>query len=139
MAVSDWRKPLEIMEREAITALAELTSGYAGEMALREMAALVVVTAHQVPELVERGVFPPGELDDEALRAMAVVVDIAATWDDETEGIEAFVGGLDPEDLARLAGASRIWARAVWDEMVPLGAAEKERTLAALRRGGGGG
>ena len=133
MAVAEWRKPLEIMEREAIAALAGLTAGQAGAMPPREMAALVVRTAHQIPELVEAGVFPPGDLDEAAMRAMAVVVDLAAAWEDEAEGIAEFVGGIEAGDLARLAEAAPVWARAVWEGMVPLGAAEKAEALAALR------
>jgi hypothetical protein len=135
MAIKDWHKPLEVMEREAIATLAELTAADPDEPPTREMAARVVATAHQIPELVERGAFPPGELDDEAMRAMAVVVDIAAAWEDEAESLREFVASLDAEDLARLGAAAHLWARAVWEEMVPLGAAEKERVLAAYRRG----
>jgi hypothetical protein len=134
MAVEEWRKPREQMEREAITALAELTAGHAGEAPLREVAALAIIAAHQIPELVELGAFPPGELDPEAMRAMVVVTDIAAGWDDEAESIEDYVGGIEADDLARLAGAARIWARGVWERMVPLSTLEKQKTLAALRR-----
>jgi hypothetical protein len=134
MAVQDWRKSREQMEREAITALAELTAGFGGEVALREMASLIIVTAHQVPELVEMGAFLEGDLDDEAMAAMAVVVDIAAGWDDEEEAVEDYTGELDEHDLTRLAGHARVWAAAVWETMVPLSVEEKETTLAALRQ-----
>ena len=97
MAIKDWHKPLEVMEREAIATLAELTAADPDEPLTREMAARVVATAHQIPELVERGAFPPGELDDEAMQAMAVVVDIAAAWEDEAESLREFIAGLDAE------------------------------------------
>jgi hypothetical protein len=134
MATGEWRKPREQMEREAITALAELAAGYAGEAPLRELAALAVIASRQIPELVEMGAFPPGELGPEAMRAMVVVTDIAAGWDDVAERIEEFVGGIEDDDLARLAGAARIWARSVWETMVPLSPLDKQKTLAALRR-----
>lgn len=134
MAVEEWRKPVPQMQREAISALAELASGRQQAQApLRETAALVTIAAHQVPALVEAGAFRPGDLDDEAMQAMAVVVDIAAAWDPETEGIESFVGGLDEDDLMRLASASALWAKAVWDDMVPLPEAEKARLVAGMR------
>lgn len=134
MATGEWRKPREQMEREAITALAELAAGYAGEAPLREMAALAVIASRQIPELVDMGVFPHGELGPDAMRAMVVVTDIAAGWDDERERIEEFVGGIENDDLARLAGAARIWAHGVWETMVPLSPLDKQKTLAALRR-----
>lgn len=134
MAVKDWRKSREQMERESIAALAELVAE-ADALDPREAAILAIVTAHQVPELVAMGAFTEGELDDEALGAMAVVVDIAAGWDDEAEAIEEYAGELDDHDLARLGRAARTWARAVWDQMVPLSPEEKQTTLASLRPG----
>lgn len=134
MAIGEWRKPREQMEREAITALAELAAGYAGEAPLRDMARLAVIASRQIPELVDMGVFRRGELGPDAMRAMVVVTDIAAGWDDERESIEEFVGGIENDDLARLAGAARIWARGVWETMVPLSPVDKQKTLAALRR-----
>ena len=50
MAIQDWRKSREHMEREAIAALAELVMNEAGRLPLREAAALAIITAHQVPE-----------------------------------------------------------------------------------------
>jgi hypothetical protein len=135
MAVKDWRKSREQMEREAIAALAELVADEEGGLEPREAAALAIVTAHQVPELVEMGAFGEGDLDDTALAAMAVVVDVAAGWDDEAESIDDHVGDLDEHDLMRLGRAARTWARAVWDQMVPLSTAEKQTTLASLRQG----
>ncbi len=134
MAVQDWRKSREHMEREAIAALAELVEDPDGTLDPREAAMLAIVTAHQVPELVEMGAFEEGDFDDAAMNAMAVVVDIAAGWDDEDEAIDEFVGDLDEHDLMRLGRAARTWARAVWDQMVPLSAEEKQTTLASLRR-----
>lgn len=133
MAIQDWRKSREHMEREAIAALAELVADEDGALPLREAATLAIITAHQVPELVEMGAFAEGDLDDEAMSAMAVVVDIAAGWDDAAEGIGDYVGSLDEHDLMRLARAVRPWAVAVWAQMVPLSEAEKETTLASLR------
>jgi hypothetical protein len=135
MAVQDWRKAREHMEREAIAALAELISDEDGALPPRDRAALAIVTAHQVPELVEMGAFTEGDFDDEALGAMAVVVDIASGWNDEEEALTDYVGGLDEHDLMRLERAARLWAGAVWDQMVPLSEAEKETTLGALRPG----
>src|SRR3954454_1603845 len=119
------------MEREAIAALAELVMNEDGRLPLREAAALAVVTAHQVPELVEMGAFEAGDLDDEAMNATAVVVDIASGWDDESESVAEYVEGLDKHDLERLARHSQAWAAAVWAQMVPLSEAEKETTLAS--------
>ena len=133
MATQEWRKAREHMEREAIAALAELTLNEGGRMPLREAAALAVVTAHQVPELVEMGAFEVGDLDDEAMNATAVVVDIASGWDDEGESVAEYVESLDEHDLERLARHSREWAAAVWQQMVPLSEAEKETTLASLK------
>ncbi|MEN0077012.1 MAG: hypothetical protein AAGC69_21695 [Paracraurococcus sp.] len=135
MAIQDWRKSREQMEREAIAALAELVADAEGELPLRDAAALAIVTAHQVPELVEMGAFAEGDLDDAAMEAMAVVVDIAAGWDDEEERIGSYVASLDEHDLLRLTRAAHPWAVAVWRQMVPLSEAEKETTLASLRRG----
>lgn len=134
MAVEDWKKSLPQMRQEAVTALAELAAGRQQAQAPpRETAALVLVTAHQIPELVEAGEFAQGDLDAEAMRAMVVVVDLAAAWDDEEESIESYVGGLDDQDLRALLAASGPWAAAVWETMVPLSAEEKRRTLDALR------
>ena len=135
MAVKDWRKSREQMEREAIAALAELVEDAEGELDLRDAAMLAIVTAHQVPELVEMGAFEEGDLDDDAMNAMAVVVDIAAGWDDADESVEEYAGELDEHDLMRLGRAARAWARAVWEQMVPLSAEEKQTTLASLRKG----
>ncbi len=134
MAIGEWRKPREQMTREAITALAELATGCAGETSLRDMARLAIIASRQIPELVDMGVFPRGELGPDAMRAMVVVTDIASGWDDERERIEEFIGGIEDDDLARLAGAARIWARGVWETMVPLSPLDKQNTLAALRR-----
>ena len=135
MAIQDWRKSREQMEREAIAALAELVADTEAALPLRDVAALAVVTAHQVPELVEMGAFAEGDLDDAAMQAMAVVVDIAAGWEDEAERIGTYVASLDEHDLARLSRAAHAWAAAVWAQMVPLSEAEKETTLASLRQG----
>lgn len=134
MAVKDWRKSREQMEREAIAALAELVADEEGALPPREAATLAIVTAHQVPELVEMGAFNEGDLDDEAMQAMAVVVDIAAGWDDEAETIGEYVAELDEHDLMRLGRAVRPWARAVWEQMVPLSELEKQTTLDSLLR-----
>jgi hypothetical protein len=134
MAIQDWRKSREHMEREAIAALAELVADEEGALPLREAATLAIVTAHQVPELVEMGAFQEGDLDDEAMNAMAVVVDIAAGWDDAGEGIGEYVESLDEHDLMRLSRAAHPWAAAVWAQMVPLSPEEKETTLASLKR-----
>ena len=133
MAVQDWRKSREHMEREAIAALAELSMNEGGRMPLREAAALAVVTAHQVPELVEMGAFEAGDLDDDAMNATAVVVDIASGWDDEGETVAEYVESLDEHDLERLSRYAQAWAAAVWQQMVPLSEAEKETTLASLK------
>ncbi|TCZ66126.1 hypothetical protein [Roseicella aquatilis] len=134
MAVKDWRKSREQMEREAIAALAELVADEEGATDPREVATMAIITAHQVPELVEMGAFREGDLDDEAMNAMAVVVDVAAGWDDEGESIEEFVAGLDEHELMRLQRAARSWAAAVWAQMVPLSELEKDTTLASLKR-----
>ena len=134
MAVQDWRKSREHMEREAIAALAELATNEDGSLPLRDAATLAIVTAHQVPELVDMGAFTPGDLDDEAMNAMAIVVDIAAGWDDEAESITDYVESLDEHDLTRLSRAAPAWAQEVWAQMVPLSEAEKETTLASLKR-----
>ena len=134
MAVEDWKTPLPQMRQSAIDAIAELAAGgQQRDAPPRETAALITITAHQVPELVEAGEFREGELDPDAMRAMRAVVDVAATWDDEAESIEAFVGGLTDEDLRDLLTASATWARAVWETMVPLSEEEKQRTILALR------
>jgi hypothetical protein len=134
MATTEWRKPRTAMLAEATATIAELTVFQAGDTPLRELAARIAITAHQIPTLVELGAFREGDLDDEAMGAMAIVVDIAAGWDDEDESIAEFVDSLDDHDLARLAGAARLWAQGVWETMVPLSPAEKQATLAALRR-----
>ncbi len=134
MALSEWKKDLDLMRREAIAAIAELASGRQQARApARETAALAIVTAHQIPELVEAGEFQPGDLDDAAMRAVATVVDIAAGWDEEEEELAEFVGGLDEDDLRDLIVATGPWARGVWETMVPLDEAQKLRTMAALR------
>lgn len=133
MAIQEWRKAREHMEREAIAALAELVMNEDGRLPLRESAALAIVTAHQVPELVEMGAFEAGDLDDEAMNATAVVVDIASGWDDEGESVADYVESLDEHDLERLARHAQLWAAAVWRQMVPLSEAEKETTLASLK------
>ena len=133
MAIQEWRKAREYMEREAIAALAELSLNEDGRMPLREAAALAVVTAHQVPELVEMGAFETGDLDDEAMNATAVVVDIASGWDDEGESVAEYVETLDEDDLERLSRHAQAWAAAVWQQMVPLSESEKETTLASLK------
>jgi hypothetical protein len=133
MAIQEWRKAREYMEREAIAALAELVVNEDGRLPLREAAALAVVTAHQVPELVEMGAFETGDLDDEAMNATAVVVDIASGWDDEGESVAEYVESLDEHDLERLSRHAQLWAAAVWQQMVPLSESEKETTLASLK------
>ena len=134
MALSEWKKDLDLMRQEAIAAIAELASGRQQARApARETAALAIVTAHQIPELVEAGEFQPGDLDDAAMRAVATVVDIAAGWDEEEEELAEFVGGLDEDDLRDLIVATGPWARGVWETMVPLDEEEKRRTMAALR------
>lgn len=135
MAVKDWRRSREQMQREAIAALADLLVAEEEALATPEAATLAIIAAHQVPELVEMGAFAAGDFDDEALAAMAVVVDIAANWEDEAEPIAGFVAGLDEHDLRRLGRAARVWAAAVWAQMVPLSEAEKQTTMDALRQG----
>jgi hypothetical protein len=106
------------MAAEAVATLREVVSG---ETPPAAMAGAIIIAAHQVPELVERGVFQAGELDAEAMAAMAVVVDIAADWEDEAESIGEYVDVLDEQDLMQLARAARVWARAVLETMVPAG------------------
>lgn len=127
MATAEWLKPAPVMAAEAIATLADLVGDRVPPAAL---AARIAITAHQIPELVEAGAFHEGDLDDEAMAAMAIVVDIAAGWDDEAETIDDFVAELDEHDLARLGRAARLWARAVWATMVPLSPAEKAARLA---------
>ena len=79
------------------------------------------------------GAFEEGDLDDPSMNAMAVVVDVASGWDDAAESIDEYVAELDEHDLMRLGRAARAWARAVWDQMVPLSTAEKQTTLASVR------
>ena len=134
MATADWRKPRTTMVAEAIGTIAELTVFQAGDAPLREMATRIIITAHQIPVLVAMGGFHEGDLDDDAMGAMAIVVDIAAGWDDEEETIGEFVASLDDHDLGRLIGAARLWALGVWEMMVPLSEAEKQATLDALRK-----
>jgi len=134
MAIEDWRKPREDMQREAIAALAALATDAEGGLEPLEMARLAILAAHQVPELVELGAFETGDLDDEAMNATAVVVDIASGWDDEDEDIAEYVDSLDEHDLTRLGRTARVWAAAVWDQMVPLSEPEKATVLASLRR-----
>ncbi|MBW8269604.1 hypothetical protein [Caldovatus aquaticus] len=133
MATEEWKKDLARMRAEAIAAIAALASGRQQATApARETAALAIIAAHQIPELVEAGAFRPGDLDDHAMRAMATVVDIAAGWDDEAEALEAYVGSLAEDELRDLIVAAGPWARGVWETMVPLDEEEKRRTLAAL-------
>lgn len=134
MATEEWKKDIAQMRQEAISAIAELASGRQQASApARETAALAIVTAHQIPELVEAGEFRPGDLDDLAMRAMATVVDIAAGWDEEEEDLEEYVGTLEEAELRDLIVATGPWARGVWETMVPLDEEEKRRTMAALR------
>jgi hypothetical protein len=134
MAIEQWKKDIAQMRREAISAIAELASGRQQARApARETAALAIVAAHQIPELVEAGEFRPGDLDDVAMRAMATVVDIAAGWDEEQEDLEEYVGSLEEDELRDLIVATGPWARGVWETMVPLDEEEKRRTMAALR------
>ncbi|GGG43350.1 hypothetical protein GCM10010964_33450 [Caldovatus sediminis] len=134
MAIEQWKKDIAQMRREAISAIAELASGRQQARApARETAALAIVAAHQIPELVEAGEFRPGDLDDVAMRAMATVVDIAAGWDEEQEDLEEYVGSLAEDELRDLIVATGPWARGVWETMVPLDEEEKRRTMAALR------
>ena len=93
MAIEDWRKPRDEMQREAIAALAALATDAAGGLEPLEMARLAILAAHQVPELVELGAFETGDLDDEAMNATAVVVDIASGWDDEDEMTSCLLHG----------------------------------------------
>jgi hypothetical protein len=134
MAIEEWKKDISQMREAAIAAIAELASGRQQARApARETAALAIVTAHQIPELVEAGAFEPGDLDDTAMRAVATVVDIASAWDEEEEDLEDFVGGLDEDDLRDLIVATGPWARGVWETMVPLDEEAKRRTMAGLR------
>jgi hypothetical protein len=133
MAIEQWKKDVAQMRREAIAAIAELASGRRQARApARETAALAIVAAHQIPELVEAGEFRPGDLDDAAMRAMATVVDIAAGWDEEREDLEEYVGSLQGGELRDLIAATGPWARGVWETMVPLDEEEKRRTMTAL-------
>jgi hypothetical protein len=134
MAIEQWKKDIAQMRREAISAIAELASGRQQARApARETAALAIVAAHQIPELVEAGEFRPGDLDDVAMRAMATVVDIAAGWDEEQEDLEEYVGSLEEDELRDLIVATGPWARGVWETMVPLDEEEKRRTMEAFR------
>lgn len=116
MATAEWHKPPRIMAEEATATLRAIVSG---ETPPAAMAGAIIIAAHQVPELVEAGLFREGSLDDAAMEATAIVVDIAADWDDEAESIAEFVATLDEHDLAQLARAARVWALAVLTEMVP--------------------
>jgi hypothetical protein len=130
MAIEQWRKPLPQMRQEAIGALAGLASGRLQRgLPLCETAARVTVAAHQVPALVQAGVFRPGDLDRDALLAMAMVVEVAAAWDAEGQDVADYAASLPEPRLRCLADASRPWARAVWQGMVPLSAAEKALLL----------
>lgn len=112
-----WEHPPAAMLEEAVAALAALAEGRAGDA--EATVTLAIVTAHQVPELLDAGLLRPGDLDDAALEAMAVVIDAAAAWDEDEESLEDFVAGLEPDDLRNIAAAARPWAAAVFADMVP--------------------
>jgi hypothetical protein len=117
MSGHPWQRAPAAMFSEAVAALGALAAGRAGHAAAT--ARLAIVTAHQVPELLEAGLLRPGDFDDPALEAMAVVVDAAAAWDEDEESLDEFVGSLEPDDLKSIAAASRPWAAAVLADMVP--------------------
>lgn len=102
---------------EAVAALADLAHGRAGDA--KATAQLAIATALQIPDLLDAGLLRPGDLDDEALAAMAVVIDAAAAFDDEEETLAEFVAELEADDLRNIAAASRPWAAAVYADMVP--------------------
>lgn len=112
-----WQRPPAAMLAEAVAALTVLAGGQAGDAAATVRCA--IVTAHQVPELLDAGLLRPGDFDDDALNAMAVVVDAAAAWDEDEESLAEFVAGLEPDDLRDIAAAARPWAAAVLADMVP--------------------
>ncbi len=114
MAVEEWQKAPSTMAAEAI---ATLQAVLAGEIPPAAMAGAIIIAAHQVPELVEAGVFQAAEFDDAAMEAMAAIVDIAADWDDEHESLVAFVATLDEEDFVSINRAARPWAQAVLIQM----------------------
>lgn len=102
---------------EAVAALADLAHGRAGDA--KATARLAIATALQVPDLLDAGLLRPGDLDDEALAAMAVVIDAAAAFDDEEETLDEFIAELEADDLRNIAAAARPWAAAVYADMVP--------------------
>lgn len=112
-----WERPPAAMLPEAVAALAALAEGRGGDA--EATVVLAIVTAHQVPELLDAGLLRPGDLDDAALEAMAVVIDAAAAWDEDEESLEEFVAGLEPDDVRNIAAAARPWAAAVFTDMVP--------------------
>ncbi|MBR0669047.1 hypothetical protein GXW71_32155 [Roseomonas hellenica] len=117
MSGHPWERPPAAMLPEAVAALAALAEGRAGDA--EATATLAIVTAHQVPELLDAGLLRPGDFGDAALEAMAVVIDAAAAWDEDEESLEEFVAGLEPDDLRNVAAAARPWAAAVYADMVP--------------------
>jgi hypothetical protein len=116
MATTEWRKPPAMMAAEATATLRAILAGATPPAAL---AGAIIIAAHQVPELVEAGLFRAAELDDAGMEAMAVIVDIAADWEDEVESLDEFLATFDEEDYALLNRAARPWAAAVLALMVP--------------------
>jgi hypothetical protein len=112
-----WELPPAAMLADAVATLAALAAGQAGDAEATAIRA--IIAAHQVPELLDAGLLRPGDLDDDALAAMAVVIDAAAAWDEDEESLEEFVAGLEPDDLRNIVGAARPWAAAVHADMVP--------------------
>ena len=116
MATAEWQKPPASMAAEAKATLQTILTG--GQPPAL-MAGAIIIAAHQVPALVEAGLFRAAELDDAAMAATAAIVDIAADWDDEAESLEAFLATLDEEDFSVLNRAAKPWAAAVLALMVP--------------------
>jgi hypothetical protein len=113
---------MKAMFDEAVASLAALAGGAAGDT--KATAERAIATALQIPDLLDAGLLRPGDLDDEALAAMAVVIDAAAAFDDEEETLAEFVAELEADDLRNIAAAARPWAAAVYADMVP----EKAKT-----------
>ena len=108
---------MKAMLAETVAALSALAEGRAGDA--KSTAQLAIATALRIPDLLDAGLLRPGDLDDEALAAMAVVFDAAAAFDDEEETLAEFVAELEADDLRNIAAAARPWAAAVYADMVP--------------------
>jgi hypothetical protein len=108
---------MKAMLAEAVAALAALSEGRAGDA--KATAQLAIATAIQIPDLLDAGLLRPGDLDDDALAAMAVVIDAAGAFEEEDETLAEFVAELEADDIKNIAAAARPWAAAVYADMVP--------------------